>query len=92
MYRVLANVSSDDEGVIMWIMLQSEICLCERYRDMRPRSSETFAFVHMRYCSEIFFALSLRLVHWFIGPSGDGIDDVDHTAGGGICCSFQDLS
>ena len=72
----------------MGVMLQPKICLCEGYRNMRPRCSEALAFAHMRDSSEVFFALSLRLVHWFIGSSGDGIDEVNHTAGGSIACSF----
>jgi hypothetical protein len=71
-YRVLANVGPDDEGVIMQVMLQLKICLCEGYRDVRPQGSEVFAFAYMRDGSEVFFALPLRLMHWLIGFSGDG--------------------
>ena len=87
-YWILADVSPDDEGLIMGVMLQLKICLCEGYRNMRPRSSEALAFAHMRDSSEVFFALSLRLVHWFVGSSGDGIDDVNPAAGGCVACSL----
>jgi hypothetical protein len=82
------NVGPDDEGVVMWVMLQPKICLCEGYRDVRPRDSKEFAFTYMRDGSEVFFALLLRLVHWLIGSSGDGVDDVDHATRGCIACSF----
>ena len=72
----------------MRVVLQPKICLCEGYQDMRPRCSEAFAFAHMRDSSKVFFVLPLRLVHWFIGSFGDGIDDVDHATGGCIACSF----
>ena len=26
--------------------------------------------------AEIFFSLPLRLVHWLVGPAGDGINDI----------------
>ena len=55
---------------------------------MRPRGSEVFAFAYVREGSEVFLALSLRLMHWLIGSSGDGVDDVDHAAGGCIGCSL----
>jgi len=72
----------------MWVVLQSKICLCEGYRDMRPSCSEAFAFADMRHSSEVFFVLSLRLKHWCVGSSGDGIDDVNPPIGGSITCSF----
>ena len=76
----------------MGVMLQPKICLCEGYQDMRPRCSEAFAFAHMRDSSEVFFALPLRLVHWLVGSSGDGIDDVNHAAREIVACSFRYLS
>ena len=63
----------------MGIILQPKICLCEGYKNMRPRCSEAFAFAHMGDSSEVFFALPPRLVHWFIRSFEDGINDVDHT-------------
>ena len=84
MYRILANVGPDDEGVVMWVMLQPKICLCEGYRDMRPWGSKVFAFAHVTDGSEVFFVLPLRLMLWLIGSSRDGIDDVDHATGGYI--------
>ena len=75
----------------MRVVLQPKICMREGYRDVRPQSSETFAFAHMRHCSQVFSELPLRHVHWIIGPSGDGIDDVDHAAEGGVTCSLWGL-
>ena len=75
----------------MWVVLQPNIYLCEGYRDVRPSCSEASAFAHMRDSSEVFFVLPLRLVHWFIGSSGDSVDDVDPTVGGCIACSFRYL-
>ena len=72
----------------MWVVLQPKICLCEGYQDMRPSCSETFVLADMRDSSEVFFALPLHLKYWFVGSSGDGIDDVDPAAGGSIACSF----
>jgi hypothetical protein len=76
----------------MGVMLQPKICMCEGYQDMRPRCSEAFAFTHIGDSFEVFFVLPLRLVHWFIGSSRDGINDVDHTAGGHVACSFGYLA
>ena len=76
----------------MRVVLQPKIRLCEGYRDMLPRGSEAFAFAHMRHSSKVFFALPLRLMHRLIGSSGDGIDDVNHAAGGSVACSFRYLS
>ena len=72
----------------MWVVLQPKICLCEGYRDVRPSCSEASAFAHVRDSFEVFFALPLRLKHWFVGSPGDGIDDVNPAAGGSIACSF----
>ena len=72
----------------MWVVLQLNIYLCEGYRDMRPSHSETFALADVGDDSKVFFVLLLRLMYWFVGSSGDGIDDVDPAAGGSLTCSF----
>ena len=75
----------------MRVMLQPKICLCEGYRDMRPKGSEAFAFAHMRDSSKVFFVLPLHLKYWFVGSSGDGVDDVDPAARRCIDCSLWNL-
>ena len=66
----------------MWIVLQPKIYLCEGYWDMRPSCLETSAHADVGNSSKVFFALLLHLMYRFVGSSGDGIDDVDHAAGG----------
>ena len=66
----------------MWVVLQPKVCLCERYWDMRPSCSEASTLADVGDGSKVFFVLPLRLVHWFVGSSGDGVDDVDHPIGG----------
>ena len=60
----------------MRVVLQPKIRLCEGYRDMLPRGSEAFAFAHMRHSSKVFFALPLRLMHWFVGSSSLDISSI----------------
>ena len=75
----------------MWVVLQSKVCLRESYWDMRPRCPETSAFIDVGDCFEIFFPLLLCLMDWFVGSSGDGIDDVDPAGRGCVDCSLGDL-
>ena len=72
----------------MWVVLQLKVCLRERYWDMRPSCSEASALTDVGNGSKVFFTLLLRLMYWFVGSSGDGIDDVDPAAGGSLACSF----
>ena len=72
----------------MWVVLQSKVCLRERYWDIRPSCSEASALVDVGNGSKVFFALLLRLMYWFVRSSGDGIDDVDPAVGGSLACSF----
>ena len=88
---ILTDVGPDDERVIVWVVLQPKVCLCEGYRDMRPSCSEAFALADMRNCSEVLLALPLCLKHWFIRPSGDGVDDVHPAARMCIDCSLWNL-
>ena len=75
----------------MWVVLQSKVCLRESYWDMRPCCPEASAFADVGDCSEIFFPLLLCLMDWFVGSSGDGIDDVDPAARRCVDCSLGDL-
>ena len=61
----------------MWVVMQPKVFLRERYWDMRPSCSEASALADVGDGSEVFFVLLLRLMYWFVGSSGDGIDDVD---------------
>ena len=72
----------------MWVVLQPKVCLLERYWDMQPSCSEASALADVGDGSEVFFALLLRLMYWFVGSSGDGIDDVNPAAGGSLACPF----
>ena len=95
MHRVLPNICSDDEWVIVRVMLKPEICFGEGYWDMRPWGAKMLAFADMRDRPEVFFPLPLRLMHRLIGSSGDGIDDVYHASGvalsRGFICPLRDL-
>ena len=75
----------------MWVVLQPKVYLRESYWDMRPSCPEASALADVGDCSEIFFPLLLRLMNWFIGSSGDGIDDVDPAARRCVDCSLGDL-
>ena len=75
-YRISANVCTDDKGVVMRIVLKPEVGFGEGDWDMGPGSAEMLAFADMRDSAEVFFPLTLRLVYWLIQSAGDGIDDV----------------
>ena len=64
----------------MWVMLKPEIGFGEGDRDVGPGSEEMFAFADMRDGAEVFFPLTLCLVHWLIRSTGDGIDDIHRTS------------
>ena len=70
-------------------MLKPEVGIGEGDWDVRPRSAEMFAFADMRDGAEVFFPLTLCLVHWLIRSTGDGIDDI-HRASNRIVDSFWD--
>ena len=42
-----ADVGSDDEGVVVWVVLKPEVGFGERDWDMGRRSAEVLAFTHM---------------------------------------------
>ena len=75
-YIISANVCTDDEGVVMRIVLEPEVGFGEGDRDKGPRSAEMLAFANMRDGAEVSFPLTLCLVHWLIRSAGDGIDDI----------------
>ena len=60
----------------MRVVLKPEVSFGEGDRDMRPRGAEMLAFVDMQDGAEVFFPLTLCLVHWLIRSAGDGIDDI----------------
>ena len=55
----------------------------------RDMGSEMLAFVDIRDGAEVFFPLTLCLVHWLIRSAGDGIDDI-HRASDRIIGSLRD--
>ena len=65
-YRISANVCTDDKGVVMWVVLKPKVGFGKSYRDMGPGVAKMFAFADMRDCAEVFFPLTLRLVYWLI--------------------------
>jgi len=88
-YRISANVCTDNKGVVVWVVLKPEVSFGEGDWDVRPGSAEMLAFADMRDSAEVFFPLTLRLVYWLIQSAGDGIDDV-HRASDRIIGSFWD--
>ena len=60
----------------MRIVLKPEIGFGEGDRDMGPGSAEMLAFADMRDGAEVFFPLTLCLVHRLIRSAGDGIYDI----------------
>ena len=62
-YRVSANVCMDDKGVVMRVVLKPKVSFGKCDWDMGPRGTEVFAFAHIRNCAEVFFPLTLHLVH-----------------------------
>ena len=65
-YRVSANVCTDDKGVVMRVVLKPEVGFGEGDWDVRPGSAEMLAFADMRKGVEVLFPLTLRLVYWLI--------------------------
>ena len=60
----------------MRIVLEPEVGFGEGDRDMVPGSVEMLAFADMRDGAEVFFPLTLCLVHLLIRSAGDGVDDI----------------
>ena len=60
----------------MRVVLKPEVGFGEGDRDMVPGSVEMLAFADMRDGAEVFFPLTLCLVHRLIRSAGDGIYDI----------------
>ena len=60
----------------MWVVLKPEVGFGEGDRDVGPGSAKMLAFADVRDGAEVFFPLTLCLVHWLIRSAGDGIDDI----------------
>ena len=64
----------------MQIVLKPEVGFREGDRDMGPGSAEMLAFADVQDGTEVFFPLTLCLVHWLVRSAGDGIDDIHHVS------------
>jgi len=65
-YRISANVCTNNKGVVVWIVLKPEVGFGEGDWDVRPGSTKMLAFADMRDGAGVFFPLTLHLVHWLI--------------------------
>ena len=65
-YRISANVCTDNKGVVVWVVLKPEVSFGEGDWDVRPGSAEVLAFADMRDSAEVFLPLTLCLVYWLI--------------------------
>ena len=65
-YRISANVCTDNKGVVVWVVLKPEVSFGEGDWDMRLGSAEMLAFEDMRDSAEVFLSLTLCLVYWLI--------------------------
>ena len=65
-YKIFPNVCSNDEGIIVWVMLEPEVGFGEGNWDVGPGGAEVFAFTDVRDGAEVFFPLMLRLMHWLV--------------------------
>ena len=65
-YRIFPNVCSNDEGIIVWVMLEPEVGFREGNWDVGPGGAEVFAFADVRDGAEVFFPLMLRLMHCLV--------------------------
>ena len=90
-YIISTNVCLYDKGVVMRIVLKPEVSFAEGDQDMGPRSEEMLAFADMRDGVEVFFPLTLYLVHWLIRSAGDCIDDI-YRASDKIIGSLRDCT
>ena len=66
----------NDKWIIVRVVLQPEVGFGECDRNVGPRSAEMLAFADMRDGAEVFFRLTLCLVHWLVRSAGDSIDDI----------------
>ena len=50
----------------MWVMLEPEVGFGEGNWDVGSGGAEVFAFADVRDGAEVFFPLTLRLMHWLV--------------------------
>jgi len=72
-------------------VLKPKVSFGEGDRDMGPRSAEMLAFANMRDGADVFFPLTICLVHWLIRSAGDVIDDI-YRASDRIIGSLRDCT
>ena len=65
-YGISSNICTNNEGIIVWVMLKPQVGFGEGDWDVRPGGAEMFAFADMQDCAKVFFSLALRLMYWFI--------------------------
>ena len=65
-YKISPNICTDNKGVVVWVVLKPEVSFGECDWDVRPGSAEMHAFIAMGDGAEVFFPLTLHLVHWLI--------------------------
>ena len=65
-YRIFANVCTDNKGIVVWVVLKPEVSFEKGDWDVRLGSAEMHAFIAMGDGAEVFFPLTLHLVHWLI--------------------------
>ena len=65
-HGISSNVCTNDEGIIVRVVLKPKVGFGEGNWDVRPGGTEMFAFADMRDCVEVFFPLTLHLMHWLI--------------------------
>ena len=62
-HGVSSDVCSDDEGIIVRVMLKPKIGFGEGNWDVGPGCAKMFPFADVRDYAEVFFPLTLRLMH-----------------------------
>ena len=67
-HGILSDVGTNDEGVVVRVVLKPEISLGERDWNMGPRGVEVFAFAYMQDRVKVFFPLPLHLVYRSFDP------------------------
>ena len=65
-HGIYSNVCWNDEGIIVRVVLKPKVGFRKGNWDMGLGGAEMFAFADMRDCAEVFFPLTLCLVHWLI--------------------------
>ena len=65
-HGISSNVCSNDKGIIVLVVLKPKVGFRKGNWDVGLGGAEMFAFADMRDCAEVFFPLTLRLMHWLI--------------------------